>query len=399
MSFYWSVLPDAYSIGGGHCNQVEQWLGRLQCATKDEAPNGVRMILSDLRADRPVPGRFIEVEEAYDVAALKQVANVATWREALEDCGHEVVAVDPSVRGCEDDESIARKFARGTPWRMTTRWRRCDTFEMEGCAIGIDGALTDLFMCPTGRPRFARFKNGRGCHFRQSRCALGFDWSAALNDSSSFLGLVAPDRRRTHFDPCFRRALSRLDATERNAAEVLSALRPAPDLADLSTHARRQLDLLHRSFDAVHVRLGDFRTKCDERHGVRTDKFCPPDPATLATASQLLHHHHHHHRRRKYPRPLLVLSDDPDTALRFLQPGAQKTQTPLLTLNASLFPANIDPVKRLIVELDVATHALLFLGVACSTVSQLIIKKRQARKALHGRSSSRVPSDAFFLWP
>ena len=57
----------------------------------------------------------------------------------------------------------------------------------------------------------------------------------------------------------------------------------------------------------------------------------------------------------------------------------------LRSVNASLREASAP--DRLVVEIDLAVGARLFVGVACSTVSQLIVKRREAL----GR--------AFLLWP
>ena len=82
---YWMAWPDHYARGGGLGNQLEQILGRVQCA----ATNTRTMVLPDLRADRSSmrgDARHHAFERVFDVAHLRTVANVATWRAMLQDC-------------------------------------------------------------------------------------------------------------------------------------------------------------------------------------------------------------------------------------------------------------------------------------------------------------------------
>mmetsp|Transcript_16177 Transcript_16177/g.65383 ORF Transcript_16177/g.65383 Transcript_16177/m.65383 type:complete len:139 (-) Transcript_16177:34-450(-) len=126
----------------------------------------------------------------------------------------------------------------------------------------------------------------------------------------------------------------------------------------------------------------------------RAAKFCPPSRATLARGAEVL--------GGSSLRPILVLSDEPGTARAALLSGETTSSgRAVVALNESLF-AGLDPVQRLVVEMDLAVHAVAFLGVACSTVSQLVVKRRQARAELarrQGRRHRPVPSDTFFLWP
>ena len=85
---YWMAWPDHYARGGGLGNQLEQILGRVQCA----ATNGRTMVLPDLRADRSSmrgDARHHAFERVFDIDNLRTVANVATWRDMLTDCNHE----------------------------------------------------------------------------------------------------------------------------------------------------------------------------------------------------------------------------------------------------------------------------------------------------------------------
>ena len=86
---YWMAWPDHYARGGGLGNQLEQILGRVQCA----ATNARTMVLPDLRADRSSmrgDARHHAFERVFDVGRLRTVANVATWRDMLTDCNQEV---------------------------------------------------------------------------------------------------------------------------------------------------------------------------------------------------------------------------------------------------------------------------------------------------------------------
>ena len=76
---YWMAWPDHYARGGGLGNQLEQLLGRVQCAST----NARTMVLPDLRADRSSMGgdaRHHAFEQVFDVGHLRTVANVAPWR-------------------------------------------------------------------------------------------------------------------------------------------------------------------------------------------------------------------------------------------------------------------------------------------------------------------------------
>ena len=125
------------------------------------------------------------------------------------------------------------------------------------------------------------------------------------------------------------------------------------------------------TYDAVHVRLGDFGSLCAKR-----PKFCPPSNDELSRVFAALD-------ARNKPAPVLVLSDDPDRAVRALRNSRVRPVSEIL--NASLGEAS-SPI-RVAAEMDLAVNARLFVGVACSTVSQLIVKRREAL----GRP--------FMLWP
>ena len=88
-------------------------------------------------------------------------------------------------------------------------------------------------------------------------------------------------------------------------------------------------------------------------------------------------------------RPLLVLSDDPDRAVRAVQAGdatRRVVSVPLFLSNNHSF-GDLDDSRLLVLEIELANRAANFVGVACSTVSQLIVKQRQAR------------AKPFHLWP
>ena len=127
------------------------------------------------------------------------------------------------------------------------------------------------------------------------------------------------------------------------------------------------------AYDAVHVRLGDFDRLCADRsdarsaaEATRVQKFCPPSDDQLASVFARLD-------GLGGPRlPVLLLSDDPPTAARRLGVAARGR---LRTLGNE---TRLEHAPRLAVEMDLAVGARAFVGVACSTVSQLIIKRRDA---------------------
>ena len=125
------------------------------------------------------------------------------------------------------------------------------------------------------------------------------------------------------------------------------------------------------TYDAIHVRLGDFGSLCAKR-----PKFCPPSDAELSRVFAVLD-------ARNDPAPVLLLSDDPDRAMRALRNSRARPVSDIL--NASLGEASSP--TRVAAEMDLAVGARLFVGVACSTVSQLVVKRREAL----GRP--------FMLWP
>ena len=116
------------------------------------------------------------------------------------------------------------------------------------------------------------------------------------------------------------------------------------------------------TYDAVHVRLGDFGSLCAKR-----PKFCPPSDADLARVFPVLD-------ALNNPAPVILLSDDPNRARDAL--GNSRVRPVGDVLNASLGEASAP--DRVAVEMGLAVGARLFVGVACSTVSQLIVKRREA---------------------
>ena len=80
---------------------------------------------------------------------------------------------------------------------------------------------------------------------------------------------------------------------------------------------------------------------------------------------------------------MLLLSDDPKRAWDALRNSRVRPVAGVL--NASLGEASAP--GRVAAEMDLAVGARVFVGVACSTVSQLIVKRREAL----GRP--------FMLWP
>ena len=379
---YWMAWPDHYARGGGLGNQLEQLLGRVQCA----ATNARTMVLPDLRADRSAAAgdaRHHAFEDVFDVPRLRTVANVATWRAMLSDCNHEVSFV---VEGLSPK---CDAFAPPAAYAFTLLKKHARAYEapslvqtcvitkgavarntLPRCAVGVD-VREFLLLGPCHQEAYKRsaFKSARPCRgldVASSPCRGGFRWDSALNASSSFLGLVSPRREPTHLAPCAAHALGRLDASEPRARAFLTALRSAHQ--PIVAHAMQHLG---GTYDAVHVRLGDFGSLCAKR-----PKFCPPSDAELSRVFAALD-------ARNNPAPVLLLSDDPDRAVRALRNSRVRPVSEML--NASLGEASAP--GRVAVEMDLAVNARLFVGVACSTVSQLIAKRREAL----GRP--------FMLWP
>ena len=145
------------------------------------------------------------------------------------------------------------------------------------CAVGVDVREFLLLGPCTKRlisaPRSKALGPAAAWTSLRSPCRDGFRWDSALNASSSFLGLVSPRREETHLAPCAAHALGRLDASEPRARALLTALRAAPPLRTVVAHAMKSTG----TYDAVHVRLGDFGSLCAKR-----PKFCPPSDAELS---------------------------------------------------------------------------------------------------------------------
>ncbi len=378
---YWMAWPDHYARGGGLGNQLEQMLGRVQCAGDAKRT----MVLPDLRADRSSmrgDARHHAFERVFDIDNLRTVANVATWRDMLRACNQEVsFVVEGSSPKCDAFAppaayafSLMKKHARA--YEAPSLVQTCAVppgavalNKLPRCAVGVD-VREFLLLGPCHQEAYKRsaFKSARPCRgldVASSPCRGGFRWDSALNASSSFLGLVAPRREQTHLGPCAAHALGRLDASEPRARTLLTALRSSHQT--VVAHAMTSMG----TYDAVHVRLGDFGSLCAKR-----PKFCPPSNAELSKVFAALD-------ARKNPASILLLSDDPDRALNAL--GNSRVRPVAEILNASLGEAS-SPI-RVAAEMDLAVGARLFVGVACSTVSQLIVKRREAL----GRP--------FMLWP
>ena len=386
---FWMLWPDAYARGGGLGNQIEQLLGRVQCAATGSAVR--TMVLPDLRADRSAAAgdrRHYAVEDVFDVPHLRKVAKVATWRDMLRACDAKVsFVVEGGSNKCDafspSDEAttrLLRKHARA--YAYPERTQRCVVASgavarnaLPRCAVGLE--LRELLLLgpcsQASTNKRAAFKSARPCRgldVARSPCPRGFRWNSALNASSGFLGLVAPRRASTHLAPCNAHALGRLDAAEPYARAVLAALRAAAPLRALVSRAAAALG----TYDAIHIRLGDFGALCTTR-----PKFCPPSSAELARVFAALDARH-------VPTPVLLLADDADGAVKQLRnPRVRPVGSILRSVNASFREASAP--DRLVVEVDLAVNARLFVGVACSTVSQLIVKRREAL----GR--------AFLMWP
>ncbi len=378
---YWMAWPDHYARGGGLGNQLEQLLGRVQCAG-DAART---LVLPDLRADRSSmrgDARHHAFEDVFDVPRLRTVANVATWRSMLQDCSGVSFVVEGDEHKCDALSppaayafSLLKKHARA--YEAPSLVQTCAVAsgavarnKLPRCAVGVD-VREFLLLGPCHQEAYKRsaFKSARPCRgldVASSPCRAGFRWDSALNASSSFLGLVAPRREQTHLGPCAAHALGRLDASEPRARALLTALRSSKQT--IVAHAMQHLG---GTYDAIHIRLGDFGSLCAKR-----PKFCPPSDADLKRVFTALD-------ARNNPAPVLLLSDDPDRAVSALRNSRVR---PISTiLNASLGEAS-SPI-RVAAEMDLAVGARLFVGVACSTVSQLIVKRREAL----GRP--------FMLWP
>ena len=240
---YWMAWPDHYARGGGLGNQLEQMLGRVQCAST----NARTMVLPDLRADRSSmrgDARHHAFEDVFDVGHLRSVANVATWRAMLRDCNQEVsFIVEGSSPSCDAFAppaayafSLLKKHARA--YEAPSLVQTCVAApgavalnKLPRCAVGVD-VREFLLLGPCHQEAYKRsaFKSARPCRgldVASSPCRGGFRWDSALNASSSFLGLVAPRREKTHLGPCAAHALGRLDASEPRARALLTALRSA----------------------------------------------------------------------------------------------------------------------------------------------------------------------------
>ena len=80
---YWMAWPDHYARGGGLGNQLEQILGRVQCAGDAKRT----MVLPDLRADRSSmrgDARHHAFERVFDVDRTCEPS--PTWRRGAPCC-------------------------------------------------------------------------------------------------------------------------------------------------------------------------------------------------------------------------------------------------------------------------------------------------------------------------
>ena len=394
---FWMSWPDAYARGGGVGNQIEQLLGRVQCAMREGRPHHRLMVLPDLRSDRAKPPRRYRFEDVFDYGALRGVADVATWRDALDACGGRASVVEAGeavaagavacrAMGAGEAAALLETHAKG--YEAPRSFERCEArapaanvsgflaVALPRCAVGVE--FRDLLLlgpCARSvrREPWRAFKNGRTCaglDVAQSPCAAGFDWSSSLNETAD--GLVVPSRAAAHLAPCDRTAVARLDATEPRARALLAALNAAPALLPAAAAASRALfGATGGRYDAVHVRLGDFGTLCARgmtEAAAATDrraKFCPPSPEELASVLAKLDD------LGGPPLAVLLLSDEPAEAARRVG-GGDRVRT--MPRNDSLVDA-----PRLAVEMELAVRARAFVGVACSTVSQLVIKRRLAQ--------------------
>ncbi|KAJ1459563.1 hypothetical protein M885DRAFT_510686 [Pelagophyceae sp. CCMP2097] len=414
-SGYWSLWPDGYARGGGLSNQLEQLLGRLQCAFRADAPMRT-LVLPDFRADRASPPRRYPFGALFDVEALRGALDVATWREFLAQCGGVATVVEAAEAGAvpacagvdaEARNALLKVHARG--YEVPAALRHCTVRppstqagaagrrEMRAffdalpkCMIGLKlRELALLGPCTAEASPRRAFKSSRPCKGLEGRslaplspCAAGLDWSGSLNASRHFRGLVSPQRADGHLGPCHKTALARLRADTARADLLLASLRPASDLIKAADAVQA---MLAGGFDAVHVRLGDFDALCSGSGAVQRDrvhKFCPPSDAELALAATFL-------RPPANAQTLLVLSDDPVRAVRAIRAGdaaRNVVSLPELLGNRTDL-GEIDHSRLLILEMELATRAMGFVGVACSTVSQLIIKRREALRR------------PFYLWP
>ena len=208
-----------YARGGGLGNQLEQILGRVQCAST----NARTMVLPDLRADRSSmrgDARHHAFEDVFDVGRLRTAANVATWRAMLRACNQEVsFVVEGSSPKCDAFApaaayafSLMKKHARAyeTPELTQTCVAAPGAValnKLPRCAVGVD-VREFLLLGPCSQAssdKRAAFKSARPCRdldVASSPCRAGFRWDSALNASSSFLGLVSPRREETHLAPC-----------------------------------------------------------------------------------------------------------------------------------------------------------------------------------------------------
>lgn len=379
------LWPDAYMRGGGHCNQLEQLLGRIQCASWVESPRRT-MVVSELRSDRPVSMRH-SFESVYDIASLRTAFNVATWSEFSAECGNRASLVSED---CSVDGDAA--FARHAPGYVgSIEWSSSCDGTLPRCAVGVSYDPFVALSCPrdkTSRKRL--FKSGRTCRGESSpTCKVGFDWSSSLNASSNFIGIVDESRRKTHLEACNARALSRLEAEAGSRGSVgLEAFRPAPKLREVLVELKRALGLVDGQYDAMHLRLGDFAKLCGQRDSDgRAAKFCPPNPTLLPKAVDNL---------PSPSFPILLLSDESEKALGFLRRDDHRRRFVSIQQHRNFSSAILDtygPLATLVLEIELALNSRTFVGVACSTVSQWIIKRRDAA------STHPQTKKPFLLWP
>ena len=110
------------------------------------------------------------------------------------------------------------------------------------------------------------------------------------------------------------------------------------------------------TYDAVHVRLGDFGSLCAKR-----PKFCPPSDAELSRVFAVLD-------ALNSPAPVLLLSDDPDQGGEAL--GNSRECGP--SLKSERVPGRgVGANPRAAAEMDLAVGARAYSSASrASTVSQ-----------------------------
>ena len=252
------------------------------------------------------------------------------------------------------------------------------------CAVGVDvreflllgpchQAVPDIKIRVQEREALPR--PGRDAESMQSRLPLGLGAQRLFIISR----LVAPRREETHLGPCAAHALGRLDAAEPRARVFLHSAARRTSKQTIVAHAMRSMG----TYDAVHVRLGDFGSLCAKR-----PKFCPPSDAELAESSR-------RSTLSTIPRRCSCSRTIPDRAV---SAWGMRVRPVADILNASLGGGVRAGRGR---GDGPGRGRALFVGAACSTVSQLIVKRRAGlRPALYACGASPLrPLLAGGTWP